>query len=47
MNELQIVSLEKNDITTWDFAMIKSELESALAIYETSVYTDETIKSAN
>ena len=46
MNELQIVSLEKNDITTWDFAMIKSELESALAIYKTSVYTDETIKSA-
>lgn len=37
MNELQIVSLEKNDITTWDFVMIKSELESALAIYKTSV----------
>ena len=46
MNELQIVDLEQKDITTWDFARIKSELESALAIYKTSVYTDETIKSA-
>lgn len=46
MNELQIIDLEQKDITMWDFARIKSELESALAIYKTSVYTDETIKSA-
>ena len=46
MNDLQVISIENNDISTWDFAKVKSELESALAIYRTSVYTDETIKAA-
>ena len=46
MNELQIVALEQNDITTWNFEQIKDNLESALAVYENTVYTDETIKSA-
>ena len=46
MNELQIVDLEQKDITTWDFDSIKRKLESALATYKTTVYTDETIKSA-
>ena len=46
MNELQIVDLEQKDITTWDFDSIKKKLESALATYKTTVYTDETIKSA-
>ncbi|MCR4717752.1 MAG: DUF1351 domain-containing protein [Lachnospiraceae bacterium] len=46
MNELRIADLEKKDITTWDFARIKGELESALAIYDNAVYTDATIKSA-
>ncbi|SET66741.1 DUF1351 domain-containing protein [[Clostridium] aminophilum] len=46
MNELQIVDLEQKDISTWDFAKIKSELELELEVYRTTVYTDETIKSA-
>ena len=46
MNDLQIVALEQNDITTWDFASIKANLEAALSVYKNSVYTDETIKTA-
>ena len=41
MNELQIIDMENKDLTTWNFAKIKRELESALEIYKSSVYTDE------
>jgi len=46
MNELQIISLEKTDITSWDFVSIKAELAQALSVYKNMVYSDETIKSA-
>lgn len=46
MNELQIVNLEQTDISTWNFDQIKEELSRVLAVYKTTVYTDETIKSA-
>jgi hypothetical protein len=46
MEELQIVGLEKTDITAWNFSAIKDELARALSVYKTTVYTDETIKVA-
>lgn len=46
MNELQVISLEDTDITTWDFVKLKEELGNALSVYKTTVYTDDTIKSA-
>jgi len=46
MNELQIVNLEQTDITTWNFAGLKEELNRTLSVYKTTVYTDETIKMA-
>lgn len=46
MNELQIVNLEQADITTWNFSQLKDELGRALSVYKTTVYTDETIKTA-
>lgn len=46
MNDLQIVRLENTDISGWDFAMLKAELQSRLDSYAGLVYTDETIKSA-
>lgn len=46
MNELQIVKLESIDIVQWDFVKIREELEKALSVYKTMVYTDDTIKSA-
>ena len=46
MNDLQIVRLDNTDITGWDFAMLKAELQSRLDSYAGLVYTDETIKSA-
>lgn len=46
MNELQIVNLEGTDITTWNFGQLKEELRKALSVFDTAVYTDETIKMA-
>lgn len=46
MNELQITNLEQTDITAWDFDRIKAELEQALSVYKTAVYTDDNIKIA-
>ena len=46
MNELQIISLENSDISTWDFPAIKAELERHLSDYAGIVYTDDTIKDA-
>ena len=46
MNELQIVSLEKTEISSWDFESIKEELAQALSVYKNMVYTDESIRSA-
>ena len=43
---MQLADLEQTDITAWDFERIKEELAKALSVYETSVYTDETIKLA-
>ena len=46
MDDLQIMALDQNDITTWNFESIKANLKSALSVYQNTVYTDETIKSA-
>lgn len=46
MNELQIANLENTEITTWDFPMIKAELQRRLDTYASIVYTDESIKDA-
>lgn len=46
MNELQIVSLEKTEVSTWNFERIKAEFAQELSVYKNMVYTDESIKSA-
>lgn len=46
MNELHLVSLESSDVATWDFPMMKAELQRRLDAYAGLVYTDETIKEA-
>lgn len=46
MEELQIINLDKTDITAWDFPALKVELEAYLSEYAGLVYTDETIKDA-
>ena len=46
MEGLMALNLEKNDITTWDFDAIKTELGRILSPYEPAVYTDDTIKTA-
>lgn len=46
MNELQIIRLENTDISGWDFATLRAELQSRLDFYANLVYTDDTIKDA-
>lgn len=46
MDELQIVTLENQNISSWNFEIIKQELLSGLSEYKNLVYTDETMKSA-
>lgn len=46
MNELQIANFEQTEITTWDFPMIKAELQRRLDTYKNIIYTDESIKDA-
>lgn len=46
MNELQVIKLDKIDITAWDFPSLKAELQAYLSEYAGLVYTDETIKDA-
>lgn len=46
MNELQVISLDNTDISTWDFPALKAELQAVLSDYAGLVYTDETIKDA-
>ena len=46
MDSLQLISLESTDIRTWDFSVLKAELQKYLSEYEGLVYTDETIKDA-
>lgn len=46
MNELQVISLDNTDISTWNFATLKAELQAYLSDYEGLVYTDDTIKDA-
>ena len=46
MENLQIVSLENTDISTWDFSVLKAELQEYLSQYEGLVYTEETVKDA-
>ena len=46
MNELQIIKLENTDISGWDFATLRAELQSRLDFYSALVYSDENIKDA-
>lgn len=46
MDELQIVTLENQNISSWNFEIIKQELLSGLTEYKNLVYTDETMQSA-
>lgn len=46
MEELQIASLENTDISGWDLAMLKAQLEKELDFYKGMVYTDDSIRSA-
>ena len=46
MNELQVISLDNTDISTWDFPALKAELQAVLSDYAGLVYTDEMIKDA-
>ncbi len=46
MDELQIMNLEGSEINTWDFPIIKAELQHRLDLYSGLVYTDDTIKDA-
>ena len=46
MNELQVIDLDKTDITTWDFPALKAELEAVLTDYDGILYTEETVKDA-
>ena len=46
MENLQIVSLDNTDISTWDFSVLKAELQEYLAQYDGLVYTEETVKDA-
>lgn len=46
MNDLQIIKLENTDISGWNFAMLRGELQSRLDTYAGIIYTDETIKDA-
>lgn len=47
MAELQVVNLEGTEITRWDFALLKSELEQKLELYKTlyssATFTSETM----
>ena len=46
MSDLQIVRLENTDISSWDFSVLRAELQRGLDSYAGLVYTDETIKDA-
>ena len=46
MNDLQIISLENTDISSWDFDRIRQELQKGLDTYAGLVYTDDSIKDA-
>lgn len=46
MNDLQIVRLENTDISNWDFAVLRAELQRRLDSYAGLVYSDATIKDA-
>ena len=45
-NELQLTAYESTPITAWDFDAIKAELARAVSVFASTVYTDESIKSA-
>lgn len=46
MNDLQIIRLENTDISRWDFALLRDELQNRLDFYASIIYTDATIKDA-
>ena len=46
MNDLQIIQLENTDISGWDFARLRAELQRGLDTYAAIVYTDDSIKDA-
>ena len=46
METLQIVSFENTEVSSWDFEMLKAELQHQLDKYAGIIYTDETVKEA-
>ena len=46
METLQIASLENTEVSSWDFTMLKAELQYQVAKYAGIIYTDETVKEA-
>ena len=46
MDELQIMKLENTNVSVWNFAQLKAELQDYLSPYAALVYTDDTIKDA-
>ena len=40
MNELQIIKLENTDISGWNFAMLRAELQSRLDTYAGIIYKE-------
>lgn len=46
MEELQMIPWNNTEIATWDFPMIKAELQRRLDVYTGLVYTEENIKEA-
>ena len=46
MNELQIISLENTDISSWNFEILREELQRSLDHYTGIVYTEDSMREA-
>jgi len=46
MNELQIITFENTEISSWNFEELKTELQKRLDFYAGLVYSDDSIKDA-
>lgn len=46
METLQIASFENTEVSSWDFTMLKAELQYQVDKYAGIIYTDETVKEA-
>lgn len=46
MNEISVIVNQEPGKVSWNFEEVKSYLEDGLKVYQTTVYTDDTIKSA-